>query len=200
MRTQFILPFLFCLTALFGQQTCFDASDKYRKQYLDRDGIAFDSLMIYMKKSYDMVLGCQIPNDPFTNIKDQTLSLKKYKGKVVVINFWSIYCPPCINEIPSFHALQEKYGKKLRVLAFTLDQKTDLLEFFKKHAFNAEIMPDARSFVGKYALGSGYPFTLLVDPAGKIIHYISGGKTAPENQMDVFNELVPLIDKALKKR
>lgn len=147
-----------------------------------------------------MVLGCQIPNDPFTNMKDQKLSLKKYKGEIVVINFWSIYCPPCVNEIPSFHALQKKYGKKLQVLAFTLDQKADLVEFFKKHEFNAEIMPDARSFVGKYAMGSGYPFTLLLDTAGKIIHYIRGGKTEPDNQLNLFNELSPIIEKSFKSR
>lgn len=145
-----------------------------------------------------MLLHCTFPNDTFTTAKGSHLSIDKYKGKIRIINFWSIHCPPCINEIPSFHSLQKKYKKDLVVLAFTLDSQKEIIHYLQKKTFNAEITADARDFVEKYSLGSGYPFTIVVDKAGKIIYVKSGGNAEPEHQSDLYYELAPVIDASLK--
>jgi len=182
----------------YSQKSCFENATAYRFKYLNQTPIEFDSLLIYLKQGQNMLIGCTFPNDTFITINNKHLALDSFAGKMLIITFWSKYCPPCVNEIPSFHELQKKY-KNLVVLAFTLDSKPEAAEFLKKTSFKAEIMPDARDFVEKYSLGSGYPFTLLTDGARKILFAKSGGKTGPENQMDLYNELQPYIEESLKK-
>jgi thiol-disulfide isomerase/thioredoxin len=189
---------IFCNSS-YSQKSCFEEAVAYRFQYLNRTPIEFDSLLIYLKKGQEMLIGCTFPNDTFTTVNNKHLALDSFAGKILVINFWSVHCPPCVNEIVSFHELQKKY-KNLVVLAFTLDSKKEVTEFLKKNSFNARIVAEANSFVEKYSLGSGYPFTLLTDGARKIVYVKSGGKTGPENQMDLFNELSPYIDQILKNK
>lgn len=196
----FIFLVLLLCQSIYGQNSCFDDANKYRSQYLNQDHISFDSLTVHLKKGEEMIVNCLFPNDTFTTVKNKHTSLKDFKGKILVINFWSIHCAPCINEIPSFHALTKKYNKDLAVLAFTLDSKEEISNYLQKHEFNVEVIADAKLFVQKYSLGSGLPFSILVDKTGKIIYVKSGGETDPEKRLDLYNELSPVIDKSLQKK
>jgi len=108
-----------------------------------------------------------------------------------------VHCPPCINEMPSFNELLKKYAGKMNILAISQDPKKQVEEFLARHIFKAEIASDAQVFIDRYNLGSGYPFTLVIDPKGKIIRIISGGRETPDAQMDLFKEVSPLIDAML---
>lgn len=199
MRKTLSFVLLLPLLSLQAQKSCFENAVEYRSVYLNQTSIPFDTLMFHMKKSEQMIVGCSFPNDTFTTLTNKHMALDNLKGKIRVVNFWSVYCAPCINEIPSFTALQKKY-KDLVVLAFTLDKKKEVAGFLKQHSFNAQIVPEAGDFVNKYALGNGYPFTVVIDKAGKIIYVKSGGETDKERQLDLFNELQPVIDASLQKK
>lgn len=187
-----------------AQKQCFDAANKYRFDDLVKDSVRsnypFDSLTAYIKRAQGMTINCELPNDTFTTIKGKHSSLNKYKGKILMIDFWSVYCIPCINAFPSFNALLKKYNGKLAVLGVTLDKKGQVLSLLGKHEFNAELVADARKFFENYSLGSGYPLTMLVDTKGRVIHYRSGVAVELEDPMEVFNHFSPLIDKALKQK
>jgi thiol-disulfide isomerase/thioredoxin len=204
MKITCLFIFLFSLQISFAQKTCFDAANKYRYDDLLNDSTKsnypFDSLTAYIKRAQAMTLNCKFPNDTFTTITGKHSSIDKFKGKALIIDFWSVYCIPCINAFPSFNALLKKYKGKLDVLGVTLDQKQDVLKFLQKHKFNANIIADARSFFENYSLGSGYPLTMLIDKRGKIIHYKSGVSQELEDSMEVFNQFSPLIDQALKQK
>lgn len=183
----------------FAQLSCFDAANQYRTKYLEQTSIDFDTLSVYLRKGEHMLLGCTFPNDTFVTIKNKTRSINQYKGKVLIVNFWSIHCPPCVNEIASFHALQKKYPRS-SVVAATLDNKSELDAWLQKHSFDADIIPEAISFVHKYSLGNGYPFTIVIDPLGKIIYTKSGGEAGKEHQLALYKELSPIVEKALGGR
>ena len=63
---------------------------------------------------------------PTWSLKDvdgKPVSSEQFKGKVVVVDFWATWCPPCREEIPGYIALQKKYGKDaLVVIGVSLDQ------------------------------------------------------------------------------
>jgi thiol-disulfide isomerase/thioredoxin len=199
MKGKIILLFFILLVQLAcAQKSCFDEANAYRQKDHEAEHISFDTIEAHISRARQIVLNCEIPDEPFITLDKKKHLMHQYRGKVLIIDFWSVHCPPCIREISSFHSLMQKYGKNLQVLAFTLDTEQELLEFLKKHAFKAEIIPDARAFVGIYALGAGYPFTLLVDKNGKIVYTKEGAKAEEPGEMDLFNEFSPLIDKALK--
>lgn len=202
MKITFILLLLISFQSAFSQKKCFEEANHYRfDAWLNdstKSNLPFDSLTAHIRRSQQMLVNCQFPNDTLTTITGKHLSLHKFKGKVLIIDFWSVYCIPCVNAIPSLHGLLKKYDKKLNILAVTLDSKESVVKFLTKHSFDAEIVADARSFFEKYSLGSGYPLTLLVDTKGRIRYFRSGVSVEEENPLDLFKEFDPLIDKLLK--
>jgi peroxiredoxin len=187
---------LICVQSfVIAQTTCYDKATEFRNAKFN-----FDSVFIRIKQAQDMVIGCPMPNDSVTTLHGKKRKISDYKGKPLVINFWYLHCPPCINEIPSFNELLKKYANKINVLAISQDPKQQVQQFLTKHVFNAEIVSDAQAFIDTYNLGSGYPFTLVIDQTGKITRIISGGRETPDAQMDLFKEVSPLIDTMLTKK
>ena len=195
MRTFILALCILTLNSVNAQQTCYDKANKFRNAEFN-----LDSIFIRIRQAQEMVLNCEMPNDSFINIEGKKKKISDYKGKPLVINFWYLHCPPCINEIPSFAELSKKYGNKINILAISQDKKEDIKIFLTKHIFKAEIVSDAAIFINKYNLGSGYPFTLLLNKDGKIIFIKSEGGETPETQLDLFKELSPLIYDALDKK
>jgi cytochrome c biogenesis protein CcmG/thiol:disulfide interchange protein DsbE len=67
---------------------------------------------------------------------DRSVSLSQYRGKIVVLNFWATWCPPCVEEMPSLVQMQKKFqGKDVTVLAVSVDDDPDAYhKFLKDHA------------------------------------------------------------------
>jgi peroxiredoxin len=192
----FFLAILICTQSfVIAQTTCYDKAIEFRNAKFD-----FDSVFIRIKQAQDMVIGCQMPNDSITTLQGKKKKISDYKGKPLVINFWYLHCPPCINEMPSFNELLKKYVGKMNILAISQDPKKQVQEFLAKHVFKAEIVSDAQAFIDRYNLGSGYPFTLVIDQKGKITRIISGGRETPDAQMDLYKEISPLIDAMLTNK
>jgi peroxiredoxin len=191
-RSFCLLLFICTQTVLMAQSNCFDKAIAFRN-----GTFSFDSVFIRIRQAQEMILNCEMPNDSFINIQSNKRKMNDYRGKPMVVNFWYLHCPPCLNEIPSFNELSKKYGDKIHILAISRDPKEQVKAFLNKHIFKAEIVSDAEIFIDKYNLGSGYPFTLLLNKEGKILFVKSEGGETPESQMDLYKELSPLIDKML---
>jgi thiol-disulfide isomerase/thioredoxin len=100
----------------------------------------------------------------------ETITAESLRGKVVLVNFWATWCPPCRAEIPDLVKLQEKYGDKLVVLGISEDEApvADVKAFMAEQKMNypvAMTTPElARVFTGVSAL----PTTFVIDPEGLI--------------------------------
>jgi thiol-disulfide isomerase/thioredoxin len=110
----------------------------------------------------------------------KSYSLKDYRGKVIMLNFWATWCPPCRKEMPSMERLHQKLkGKDFVVLA--LDQKEDEDQIF---AFTAEIgmdltipiLFDTDSSVSSDYGVFGLPTTYLIDKKGNMRFRAVGGR------------------------
>jgi len=76
------------------------------------------------------------------DIKGENRSLEEFANKVVVVNFWATWCPPCIAELPSLSALQDRFGKKqIAVLGVNLGESLETVKSFI-HAFESPITFD----------------------------------------------------------
>jgi len=69
---------------------------------------------------------------------DRSISLSQYRGKIVVLNFWATWCPPCVEEMPSLVQMQKKFqSKNVTVLAVSVDDDADAYhKFLKDHAID----------------------------------------------------------------
>jgi len=69
---------------------------------------------------------------------ERTITLSQYRGKIVVLNFWATWCPPCVEEMPSLVQMQKKFqSKDVIVLAVSVDDDPDAYhKFLKDHAID----------------------------------------------------------------
>ena len=112
--------------------------------------------------------------EPFTitDLDGRTLSSADWKGKVVLVNFWATWCPPCLAEIPDLIALQNKYRDRLVVIGISEDEISP--EVVKRFAAEKKInypiamtSPDLyKRFTGINAL----PTTFMLDGDGQIAY------------------------------
>jgi len=116
------------------------------------------------------------------DINGNKIKINDLKGKVVVMNFWFINCPPCRKEIPFLNELVEQYKDSTGVvfIGIALDSKSELREFLKKEPFNYTIIDNGRFITGKYGI-TAYPTHLVLDKEGKVYFHTYGfGNTTVE--------------------
>lgn len=96
-----------------------------------------------------------------------------WKGKVLVVNFWATWCPPCRKEIPAFSVLSRKYaGKGVQFVGISIDTAKNVASFQAKQAVDYPLVIGDPSLVQlTEELGNsaqGLPFTLVIDRGGNI--------------------------------
>lgn len=95
-----------------------------------------------------------------------------FKGKVVVLDFWATWCPPCRAEIPGFVELQKQYGDKgLVIVGVSLDEEgpSVVKPFMKKYKINYPIVMGDQKIVEAFGGVTGIPTTFVIDREGQII-------------------------------
>jgi len=111
------------------------------------------------------------PDFSIQDLQGNTLKLADFKGKVLVINFWATWCPPCRKEIPDFiEAYKELKGQGLEILGVSVDDTTApaLLEWTRKNGLNYPVALATPEIVTAYEPGDFIPATIIVDRKGLI--------------------------------
>jgi thiol-disulfide isomerase/thioredoxin len=127
---------------------------------------------------------------------NKSITIKELSGKVILLNFFATWCPPCKAEIPHLINLQDRYSKELAIVSISLDKdlpKGSMREFADKYKINYFINYGASSFDVEKKIGGiqTIPMMLLYDKNGKYVTHYSGA--VPEEMIEVD------IKKALQK-
>jgi cytochrome c biogenesis protein CcmG, thiol:disulfide interchange protein DsbE len=114
---------------------------------------------------------------------DRTVNLRDLRGKIVILNFWTSWCEPCIVEMPSLSRLQKEMGSKVTVLAVSTDDDPDAYHRFLRQ-YNIEFLTvndPAKKSSDLYGT-TGQPETFIIDPSGKLRRKFIGpvNWTSPE--------------------
>ncbi len=132
--------------------------------------------------------GVNLANFDLQDMDGQKVTLESLKGKVVLINFWFINCPPCRMEIPDLNELKAEYGgKNVEFIAITFDPKGQVNEFLQKVSFDFQILPDAREIIEMYGV-QGFPTSVVINKAGNVVNSKMGGSMNIKEELKVFIE------------
>lgn len=120
-----------------------------------------------------------ITNEPgfsLLDLKDKTHSLTNYQGKVVLVNFWASWCPPCIYEMPELTRLkQQMVGKPFEILALNVgEKKYKVRKFTKLINFELPVLLDTHNDTFKDWGVRTLPTSFLIDGHGKIRYRVRG--------------------------
>ncbi|MCX6569775.1 MAG: TlpA disulfide reductase family protein [Candidatus Aminicenantes bacterium] len=111
------------------------------------------------------------PEFSLQDLQGNALSLASYKGKVLVLNFWATWCPPCRREIPDFiEAYKELKGKGLEILGVSVDElSVDVLrDWTQKAGMNYPVAMATAKIIADYRPGEYIPATIVIDRRGTI--------------------------------
>ncbi len=120
----------------------------------------------------------QAPAISVVSMDTTQLTLESLRGKVVLLNFWATWCPPCREEIPSMMKLNTiMTGKPFQMVCVSVDEggKQAVQEFFKNTGFSLPTYLDpAGQAAAAYGL-TGVPETFIIDKQGMIAKKVIGG-------------------------
>lgn len=122
------------------------------------------------------------------------VALGSLKGKVVFINFWATWCPPCIQEMPSINELKKSFNGNQDIVFLMIDVDSEMEKssaFMKENSYDLPVYVPASEIPSDF-LGSAIPTTVILDKSGQIAARMEGGRdyTNP----DIVKALNELID------
>jgi thiol-disulfide isomerase/thioredoxin len=104
------------------------------------------------------------------DLAGKVTSMDDLKGKVVLVNFWATWCPPCRAEIPALIKLQEEHRDRLQIIGISEDDDLEEVhEFVKKVGINYPVVMATPELVAAYGGVVALPTTFVVDTEGRIV-------------------------------
>jgi len=183
-KTDGVAQVLFMKAQLYGQvfddkKTADTLMEQLKKDYKDTKFV--NKLMqreeagkAAEKLRSQLAAGSPFPEFNEKDIDGNPLSVASHKGKVLLIDFWATWCPPCRAEIPNVVSVYKKYhAQGFDIIGVSLDEDKDkVTEFIKQHEMTWPQYFDGEGWSNKLAVKYGIesiPSTFLVDGNGKII-------------------------------
>lgn len=116
------------------------------------------------------------PGISFKDADGREVSLAEKKGKVLFINFWATWCPPCREEMPSINSLQNKLkdNKRVEIMMVEVDKKLEAAaNFMTKRAYNLPVYSRS-SLIPPEIFDGNLPTTMVISQDGRIVYHHIG--------------------------
>jgi len=133
-------------------------------------------------------IGDQVKTFVLPDLKGKAQSLPE--GKVILLNFWATWCPPCRKEVPSMVKLYDKFKDKgFEIVAVSVDRNIeDITEFVTEQNMNFTVLHDKDSKVSHQYGVFRYPESLIVDSNGVVLQHLNGAVEWMEPQFHDYIE------------
>lgn len=134
--------------------------------------------------------GKPAPDFAFKDLQGKPVSLSDFKGKTVLLDFWTTWCPPCRADGPALDKLFEKYGREnFTIVGISVNEARPIVEkFLKEHPHGYPIvLTDENEMPRPYQV-SAFPTYIVIDPDGLLSTVVAGDKG--------FGDLRKLLKKA----
>ena len=123
------------------------------------------------KKSGDVI------DFTFQTLDGRTYKLSDFRGKIVIVNFWATWCPPCRKEMPYFVKLQEKYRDDVQFIGLDVNESADKVKaFVEALGVNYIIGFSTPEIESKFGGITGLPTTFIIDRDGRVVERIIGSR------------------------
>ncbi len=125
----------------------------------------------------------------------QTFDLSAQRGKVVIVNFWATWCPPCREEMPALDAFYRRYhGQGLEMIGVSADRphdRSDVIKVMQSFTYPAAMLDDAK--VNEFGTPDALPMTVVVDSNGVVRAKLTPDQTqvTEKNLSDAVLPLLP---------
>ena len=131
------------------------------------------------------------PDFTLTRMNGESFTLSNHFGKVIVLNIWATWCPPCREEIPDFIELQNEMKEDVLFVGVSIDQEgwEKVRPFAKEFNINYPIVVDDGIVNRKYGPFRGIPTTFLINKAGKV-EFVAPGMVTKQMLQPALDKLI----------
>jgi len=139
------------------------------------------------------VIGQPLPAFDLEGDGGRAIRLADLRGKVVVVNFWATWCPPCVEELPSLDRFARTYGPRgVEVVAISVDDDVKLYrDFLQARNLSLRTVRDPSKSVAMQYGTFKYPETYIADRQGHLVRKIVGGADWMDPRVtEMFDELL----------
>jgi peroxiredoxin len=142
------------------------------------------------------VLEGHAPLFSLPDLHGKTSTLNSYRGKIILLNFWASWCPPCVEELPSMITLYKQFAtSNFQFLTISVDEDQQALEtFLKRHQQTLGSFPillDPERVTAKAYGTEKFPETYLIDEQGKLLYrFVNKRDWSSQVAMDCIASLV----------
>jgi len=138
----------------------------------------------------------QFPLDTLYGFNNDTLILSQLENTIVVINFWTTYCQPCLSEINQLNILKEKYDSyKVKFIAISYEEKKDIEATLKNHPFNFLHFNVELQLLNSKKITKAFPTNLILDQ-NKVVKFFKFGGTIDKEREE---EIRTILSKEIEK-
>ncbi|MDR7071227.1 TlpA disulfide reductase family protein [Fictibacillus barbaricus] len=125
------------------------------------------------EKNSGLKQGSKAPDFTLKTLEGKQISLKDYRGKKVILNFWATWCPPCKGEIPEMQRFyKENHEKNVEILAvnlaFTETKPQKIKDFVRDYGMTFPIPLDEKNTINKQFRAVSIPTSYFIDEKGII--------------------------------
>ena len=117
------------------------------------------------------------PTITLKDLNGKTIQFSDFKGKVILLNFWATWCPPCRAEIPELIKWQKEYEKQgLQIIGITYPptNRTKVRRFVRQNEINYPILFGSKKTKKLFTSADTMPFSVIIDKEGNIRDRIDG--------------------------
>jgi len=133
-------------------------------------------LLLTLKRSQSPTV-TSAPEFVLPDLQGQVVRLSQLKGKIVMLNVWTTWCPPCRKEMPTMETLYQRLKSSDFVMLAAsqdVDGKSTVLPYLQEGGFTFPVVLDVNGEVGKKYGVTGYPETFIIDRQGNIVYHHIG--------------------------
>lgn len=140
------------------------------------------------------MVGRPRPGFTLADVNGKEHQVNEWDGRVLALNFWATWCPPCRKEIPQFVALQKKYGDRgLQFVGIALQDRADVRDFIREFHMNYPVLAGempvvriAKSYGDRFG---ALPYTVIIGRDGHIAFTNAGALSADEAERQILKLL-----------
>jgi len=120
----------------------------------------------------------RLPDFSFPDLQGNSRTSQEWQDKIVVLNFWATWCPPCRKETPAFIEVQSSYPQQVQFVGIAIDDQQPVQDFADEFGINyPTLLGDMSAIEISRQLGnrfSGLPFTAIFNQSGKLVYQRTG--------------------------
>lgn len=124
-----------------------------------------------------MLTGSRAANFALKTLEGEPVALDETRGKVVVLDFWATWCPPCREELPSIEKLRQEFAGQVQFFGINDEDSGTVKDFLRKHAYELPVLMDGKRQVHRQYGVSAIPTMLIIDRQGVIREHFIGSRT-----------------------